>query len=194
MLGNECLELPDQLVVAPKCEVGVDPKLQRCQPNLFEPGDGSLSELLVGEVRECWSSPQSEGVAEPRRRIGRKAASQQSPRFVDQPLEPVEIELVGLDPDEVSGRSGRQHVLRKRLSKSRDVDAQCRGGVLRRALAPELVDQPVSGNDLVCVEDKNSPKRTRLVPAQGDLASSVPHLRAVPGSGTPSRLPAGPGR
>ncbi len=88
----------------------------------------------------------------------------------------MEIELVGLDPDDVAGRSRRQHVLRKRLAQSRDVDAQRSGGVLRRVLAPELVDQPVGGNDLVRVEEENGEKRTRLGPAQGDLAFSVPHL------------------
>ncbi len=88
----------------------------------------------------------------------------------------MEIELVGLDPDDVAGRSGRQHVLRKRLAKSRDVDPQRGGGVLGRVLAPELVDQPVSGNDLVGVEEEHGEKRTRLRPAQGNLARLVPHL------------------
>ena len=78
VLGDQCLELSDQLVVAPEREVGVDPQLQRCQPDLLEPGDRRLGEALVDEVRERWSSPQSEGVAEPLRRIGRKAASQQA--------------------------------------------------------------------------------------------------------------------
>ena len=88
----------------------------------------------------------------------------------------MEIELVGLDPDDVAGRSGRQHVLRKRLAKSRDVDPQRGGGALGRVLAPELVDQPVSGNDLVGVEEEHGEKRTRLAPAQGNLAAFVPHL------------------
>ena len=194
VLGDECLELPDQLVLAPEREVGVDPQLQRCQPDLLEPGDGRLREALVGEVRERRAPPQRQRVAQPLRRIGRQAPSEQAPPLVHQPLEAVEIELVGLDPDDVAGRSRRQHVLRKRLAKSRDVDAQCGGGVLGRVLAPELVDQPVSGNDLVRVEEENGEKRTRLGPAQGDLACLRPTPRAVPGSGTPSRLPAGPGR
>jgi DNA-binding SARP family transcriptional activator len=57
VLADECLELSDQLVVAPKCEVGVDPELDGCQPDLFEPGDGRLGEALVGEVRERRAPP-----------------------------------------------------------------------------------------------------------------------------------------
>ena len=176
MLGDECLELSDQLVVAPECEVGVDPELDCCQPDLLEPGDGCLGEALVGEVRERRAPPQRQRVAEPLRRVGRQAAREQAPPLVHQPLEAVEIELVGLDPDDVAGRSGRQHVLRKRLAQPRDVDAQRGGGVLGRVLAPELVDQPVSGNDLVGVEEEPGEKRTRLGPTQGNLASPVPHL------------------
>ena len=47
---------------------------------------------------------------------------------------------------------------------------------LGRVLAPELVDQPVSGNDLVGVEEEHGEKRTRLEAAEGDLAAFVPHL------------------
>jgi hypothetical protein len=88
----------------------------------------------------------------------------------------VEVERIGLDTDEVARGSGRQYVLGKRLSKSRDVDPQCLGGSLRRALAPQLVDQPVGGNDLVGVEKEHGEKRTRLAPAHGNLAAFVPHL------------------
>ncbi len=63
VLGDERLELSDQLVVAPECEVGVDPELHRCQPDLLEPGDRRLGEALVGEVRERRASPQRQRVA-----------------------------------------------------------------------------------------------------------------------------------
>ena len=112
VLGDECLELADQLIVAPEREVGVDPKLDRCQPDLVEPGDGRLGEALVGEVSERPAPPERQRVAEPLRRVGCQAASEQAPSLVHQPLEAVEIERIGLDADDVAGRSRRQHVLR----------------------------------------------------------------------------------
>ena len=63
LLGDECLELSDQLVVAPECEVGVDPELDCCQPDLLEPGDRRLGEALVGEVRERRTPPQRQRLA-----------------------------------------------------------------------------------------------------------------------------------
>ena len=48
--------------------------------------------------------------------------------------------------------------------------------LLGRVLAPQLVDQPVSGNDLVGVEEEPGEKRTRLGPAQGHLAGFPPRL------------------
>ena len=63
VLGDECLELCDHLVVAPEREVGVDAELHRDQPDLLEPGDGRLGEALVGEVRERRAPPQRQRVA-----------------------------------------------------------------------------------------------------------------------------------
>ena len=63
VLGDQCLELSDQLVVAPECEVGVDPELDCCQPDLLEPGDRRLGEALVGEVRERRAPPQRQRLA-----------------------------------------------------------------------------------------------------------------------------------
>ena len=62
MLGDERLELADELVVAPEREVRVDPELDRRQPDLLEPGDRRLGEALVGEVGERRAAPQRQRV------------------------------------------------------------------------------------------------------------------------------------
>ena len=63
MLGDERLELTDELVVAPEQQVGVDPELDRRQPDLLEPGDRRLGEALVGEVRERRAPPERQRIA-----------------------------------------------------------------------------------------------------------------------------------
>jgi hypothetical protein len=110
VLRDECLELPDQLVMAPEREVGVDPELHRSQPDLLESRDGSLGEALVGEVDERRASPQGQRLAQPLRPVCRQAARQQASPLVHEAFEAVEIERVRLDPDGVAGRSGRQDV------------------------------------------------------------------------------------
>ena len=166
VLGDECLELCDQLVVAPEREVGIDSQLDRRQPDLLEPGDRGLREVLVGKVRERRAPPERERVAQPCRRLRGPTAAEQAPALVHQPLEAMEIQVVGLDPEDVAGGPGLQHVLRKRLAESRDVDPQRTVGPLGRVLPPELVDQAVTRNDLVVTEQEHGQQGARLLPAQ----------------------------
>ena len=177
VLGDEGLELSDQLVVAPEREVGVDPQLDCCQPDLARaerspPGRSSRRR-----------SPRAPGLATATARRGAAAdASAARPRASK--LLPSSTSrsnrwrssASGLDPNDVAGRSGRQHVLRQRLAKSRDVDPQCGGGALGRVLAPELVDQPVGRNDLVGVEEEEGEQGPRLAAAQRRGAAFVPQL------------------
>lgn len=65
MLGDECFELADELVVTAENEVGLDPELDSRQPDLLETGDRGLGEAFVGEVHERRSMPEREPVAEP---------------------------------------------------------------------------------------------------------------------------------
>ena len=115
VLGDERAELGDQVVVAPAAEIGLDPQLDRREPDLLEPGDGGLGEALVCEVAEGGAPPERQGVAQPLRRLGRQATIEQGPPLVHEPLEAVEIERFGLHAEDVARRSGRHHVMRKRL-------------------------------------------------------------------------------
>ena len=92
MLGHERLELSDELVVSPENEVGVNPELNRCNPDLLEPGDGRLREAVVSEVRERRAPPQRQCISQSLGRLGRQTASKQAPPLVHQALESVEIE------------------------------------------------------------------------------------------------------
>jgi hypothetical protein len=94
-------------------------------------------------------------------------------------------------PRAAEGR--RQHVLRKRLAKSQDLDPHCGGGALGRVLTRALVDQRVSregpgwGGGGARREAHAACVRPRIPRRLG------PTPGAVPGSGTPTGLPA-PGR
>ena len=56
------------------------------------------------------------------------------------------------------------------------MDAQGCGGAIGGVLAPELVDQPVGGNDLVGMEEEGGQQRSRLAATEGHLTASVPDL------------------
>ena len=60
----ELLELPDQLGVAPAGEVGLDPLLERREPQLLEPRRRHQSECLEQEVGECRATPECKRVSQ----------------------------------------------------------------------------------------------------------------------------------
>ena len=60
MLGDETLQFGDDLAVATAREVGVDPVLERREPQLLETDDLRLRKRLPGEVGEGGPAPQRE--------------------------------------------------------------------------------------------------------------------------------------
>ena len=68
MLGDEPLELADDVTVATELEIGVDP-LRNCgEPELVQPPDLRLREILERELRERRSPPRLERTHECSRR------------------------------------------------------------------------------------------------------------------------------
>ena len=57
VLGDQRLELRHQLVMAAERQVGVDPILERGQPELLQPGDLALRERLAVKIGQRLSAP-----------------------------------------------------------------------------------------------------------------------------------------
>ena len=106
MLGDEPLELSDELHVTAERELGFDSLLDGCQADLVEPLYRDLSERLVGEVGERWSPPEVERIREEARSGACIPCRQRSGRLLRATLEASQIELVGGEPDDVSGGAG----------------------------------------------------------------------------------------
>jgi hypothetical protein len=53
---------------------------------------------------------------------------------------------------------------------------QRRGGVLRRVVPPELLDQAIGGDDLVGVQEQQGEKRAGLGSAQRNRVATIPDL------------------
>ncbi len=175
MLGHVGAQLANELAVASEREIGVDPQLDRRQPDLLEPGDGPWAKLSY--ARSASAGPLHSDSASRRRweASAARSSSEQAPRLVDQPLEAVEIERLGLDPGAYPGERVISRVLGSAL-RSRETFTRSGGAVLRRVLAPQLVDQPVGGNDLVGMQEEHREQRPRFATAEGELDAFVPHL------------------
>ena len=102
VMGDERFELGDEVLMVAEREVGFDSRLQRGQPELFEPRGLDLRERLVGDVHESRPSRQRECFTKRLPRGLRISRRLLAPTPGDEPLEAVEIELVGPDPEPVA--------------------------------------------------------------------------------------------
>jgi hypothetical protein len=105
MLGDQRLQLADELAVAAEREPGLDALLERREPQVVEPRDLRLRERLVGEVGERRAAPECHRLVEHRERPLGVARRQGTPALADQPLEPVRVERSRLQPELVAVRA-----------------------------------------------------------------------------------------
>ena len=159
MRGRERVELACERAVAARVEVGVDPRLQRGQPRLLEPRRLRLRERLESEVGECLPTPERE-------RAVRVAVG-------DQAREAVDVELVGVDADDVARRPGDDPVGADRPAERMHMHLERARRARRRLLAPDPVDQAVGRDDVVRVEQELREQGARPRPAERDRRTVV---------------------
>jgi hypothetical protein len=128
MLGDERLQLGDELAVPAEREVGVDSLLEHGQALLLESAGRRRREGLAVEVGQRRATPEGERIARPS--VG------------PQPGELVEVGVPRRDVEHVSGGAGAERgaAFPQRLAQTGDVDLQRRASGLGRIVAPELVD------------------------------------------------------
>src|SRR5689334_24218624 len=96
-------------------ELGLDQLLARRRAQLLEAGDLDHRERLECQVGQRRSAPQSE------RLVQKLRADLGSPSFGglrDEPLEPVQIDLIGGDVEHVAGRASANEVATEQLAQA----------------------------------------------------------------------------
>ena len=111
MLVDQQLELADETGVPSGLELSVDAFLQRGKTKLFEAPDLGLRKLLEGEIGERRSAPERQRLAQLRCSL---VGSQSFGRGDEHP-EALEIELLGLDAEQVTRRPRHQDVVSQDL-------------------------------------------------------------------------------
>ena len=76
MRDDERFQLRDDGAVPAECELGVEPLLERAQPEFVEAGDLGLGEVVVGEVGEGLAAPELECLPDRGLRAGRISAGE----------------------------------------------------------------------------------------------------------------------
>ena len=182
MLGDESLELRDERRVSADAQLGVDPFLQPCEPQLLEAFDLHLRERLVCEVAERRAAPQRQRLGQLFERVLRRVRRKRTPPLLEQSLVPVEIDVIEAGTKHVAGRARDEDGLArpvrvKRLAQPRHVRLDAVRGAGGRPIAPELVDQDVPGHDLVGAQQEDSQQRALLRPAKRQRSPVVPDLQ-----------------
>jgi hypothetical protein len=152
VVGDETLQLADELGVAAEGEVGVDAGLERREPQLVQARDLGLQRLLGRQVGERRAAPQRERGAQERGGVLDAAGRRGRAGVGDALLEALEVELARGDAQEVAGAARLEDAARgglEQLAQRDDVHLQRLERTVGRGLAPQRVDQPVAGDNLV---------------------------------------------
>ena len=141
--------------VASRREVGGDPSLERGQARLLETSCVGVGERRAGELAERRPAPERERGLQRRSR----------PRG-DEALEPLHVELLGLDAQGVAPAVRDDAVGAERLAEGVDVHLEGALGARRRVFVPDAVDQAVGEHDRVRVQQEQAQQRTRALAAE----------------------------
>src|SRR5918996_867874 len=171
LLAHERRQLGDERRVPTEGEVRLDPILERDQAQLLEARDVSLRERLVAKVGERRTAPEVEGLAEPSRRGLGTPVRKRGASFLEEPLEPVEIELLRIDTEQVAaalGTESRAGVHELAQTRSDDLDG-VRGGRGRR-LSPQGRAELVTRHAAVRMKQKQGKRDTLAATAKRQRA------------------------
>ena len=177
MLAHQCFELAHQPRVLAGGQIRVDPILQRGQTSFLQPRDLGLGERFVGEIRQRRTPPHPQRLTQDSCRGQRIALLERPAALRDERLEPVDVELAGLDPEHVAATPGDQQSIAERLTQVRYVPLNELVRARGRLLTPQLVDQAICGNRLAAVQKQHRQQCPLLGRAQRERAVSIDGLK-----------------
>ncbi len=159
-----------------ECELGLDPVLRGRRAQLLEPRRRGARKRRVAEVGKGAPPPELGRVPELLRRLRRHTTGEVRPSVLDHALEPLGIQLLWLDAEQVARAAGDEQARLQELSQLRDAVLDNLRRRRRRIALPQLVDEAVARDDLVRVqeEDRQQLSLTRapqryLPPSRADL-------------------------
>ena len=194
MLCDQDVELTDQGAMAAERQVGLDSVFERVQAQLLEPADLVLGEGLVGEVRQRRPTPETQRLPQGLRGAAVITALDCLAPRSGEALKPIGIDLVGVGLERVAPATGDEHALAELLAQVGDVDLHGLGRGLGRALAPELVDDPVDRDDLAPMKQQDREHRALPGSAKGNRSPIDQNLERTedaefhPGTSVPAEL------
>ena len=199
-LPDEALQLGEHRSVSSAGKVGRDPVLETYQAQLLETSDLAPSEVVVGEILECSSSPQIECLGQSLPRDNETPLTQGRSPFLGQRLEPPHVQLIGFQTKNVPARHRGDRTLLsgasvwpQRVAQLRDVIPQRLGTTLRHVVAPHRLEKPINRHHPVGMDQEypeQGPRFRGTDPARGFPVGSH-QQRSQDAKLHPSTLPTG---
>jgi hypothetical protein len=180
---HQLLELADQGGVLAEGQPGVHQVLQRRRPLLLQPSGERQRERRVRVVGQRRAPPQPQRLDQARgnrRRLGPGA------RRGHQATEPLGVDRLGVDPQDVARRRPGHQVPTRRLgllqrpAELRHLGLQGAAGPTRRVALPQVLDQAVGRHRLAGVDEQVRQQGTHLRPPDGDSRTTVGPRRERP--------------
>src|SRR6266542_1493310 len=176
MFGDESLELADEPDVAAQSEIGLDPPLERCDPQVLETGNFRLGERLEREIGECRSAPEVQAFVEEGGCAGGVTDCDRRSTLVKQPLEAARVELVRPKFEHITRGERAEEVGSEDLADLRDMDTHRLKRGRRRSLAPKLLDQAIARDHAVQVHQQDREHSPFPPATKGNHPTPVEHL------------------
>ena len=108
MLGREPLELADQRGVVAQLKLGIDPRLEGDEAQLFKSADLGLGEILERHLGQWRASPQGQRLAQQSRGAFGLPGGEHPPPLFQTRLEHVGVELAVSDREQVPAVNAAQ--------------------------------------------------------------------------------------
>jgi hypothetical protein len=153
--------------VSSQCKLRLDPRFERRQSQFLQPLDLDTSKGLECQVCQRRAMPEGKSLLERDKRGCRLALREFRAPTREQDFEHADVYLLRLQPEQIATRPGQKRrvglaVCAQRLAKSRNVDLEVVRRTRRCTAAPQVVDQLVTRNELVRMQQQDGQKRPLL--------------------------------
>ena len=155
MTRDELLQLTHELRVASQGELGVDPPLDRSEPNLLEPLDRCLGERLVCEIGECGAAPEAERLPEQVCGLLHRSSRLGLSGALSQPLEAIQVELIRSEPQDVPRRASLDHRRSEDPPQLGDLALHLRDRRDGGGAVVQVIGEPLDRDDAVGTEQED---------------------------------------
>jgi hypothetical protein len=158
-------------------ELGIDSVLDGAQPELSEPGNLGLCEVVVGKLRERRPAPKLQSSLHRDPCAVGIAGCKAPTSLLQQSSETIDVELFRVDEYHIAVPARLHTILRKDAPQTRNLNLNALHCARRSAVRPQRIDQTVDRYGLVGVQKEKSESEPLLPPAEIHRGSIVaPHV------------------